>query len=86
MDAQYIKRDDSPKSLFNPLKIDFVTSMRDNNNISRNYTIPSMEIATFPKYLADRIENDLITTIKNERKMGFITAERENEIKKEVGI
>jgi len=79
-------RDDTPKSLFNPLKDNFVTEIRDDNNIPQTYTIPSMEIATFPAYLAERIEKDLITTIKNERKLTIITPDKENEIRKEIEL
>jgi hypothetical protein len=79
-------RDETPKSLFNPLSIDVITSIRDDDNKNQDYTIPSMEIKTFPAYLADRIKRDLLTTIRNSRNLGLVTEKEEKDLEKEVEV
>ena len=79
------KRDDTPKSLFNPIKDDFIAEIRDDHNIKQTYIIHSMEIETFPAWLADILTKKLITAVKNERQIGF-SPELEEEIRKEIEI
>jgi hypothetical protein len=86
MDAQDIKRDNSPKSLFNPLKTNFITSIRDDNNIPQDYIIRSMEIATFPAYLAKHIIRNLITAVQNEREILSTNLKEIEEIRKEIEV
>jgi hypothetical protein len=85
IDSKWIKKDETPQSVFNPLRVDFIDKIRDDNNVIREYKVRSMEIETFPAYLADRIRRDLITAIKNERKQ-ILNQEEENKIAKEIDI
>lgn len=86
IDAKDIIRDTTPKSVFNPLPIDFVDEIRDDDNKIQIYTVPSMEIVSFPSYLADRIINDLITAIENHRQSSYLTPEQKLKIRQEVEI
>lgn len=79
-------RNDTPKSLFNPLKIDFVTEIRDEHNVLQTYIVHSMEIETFPTWLANILEKKLITMIKNERNINPIYSSEDEKIKKEVEV
>ena len=63
MDTQWIKRDDSPTSIFNPLKTDFVASIRDDDNVPHDYIVHSMEIETYPAYIARVLIKKLITAV-----------------------
>jgi hypothetical protein len=85
-DAKYIQRDETPKSLFNPLSFTFKTKLRGEDNIEVEYEIPSLEIATFPAYLAERIQKDLITAIKNQRHLDIMTPDDENKLIAEVEV
>jgi hypothetical protein len=85
-DAKYIQRDETPKRVFNPLSEDFVDKIRDDGNVVQEYIVCSMEIVTFPTYLANRIITDLITMIKNQRQSGFLTPEQESKLRKEVEV
>jgi len=86
LDSKYITRDETPKSLFNPLSINFKTKLRGDDNVDVEYEIPSMEIATFPAYLADRIKVDLMTAITNQRGSGLLTEEEKNKLIDEVEV
>ena len=79
-------RNDTPKSLFNPLKVDFIAEIRDDNNQKQTYIIHSMEIETFPSWLADILEKKLITQVKYDRNVGLFSQEEENKIRKEVEV
>lgn len=63
------KRDETPKSLYNPLTEDFTVTYRDDNNTPIPYTIHAGEIETFPKYLADHIEKHLAQKLVFDRGM-----------------
>jgi hypothetical protein len=84
MDANQIRRDDTPKSLFNPLSKDFTTPIRDERNAVQTYTLHSMEIETYPTWLANLIEKDLITAIKNKRNVNPVSEIEHQKIVKEV--
>ncbi len=86
MDAQYITRDNTPKSVFNPLDEEFVDEIRDDDNKIKKYVVPSLEIVGFPTYLADRIINDLITAVMNARKINPQDQEKYLEIKAEIEV
>ena len=79
-------RNDTPKSLFNPLKVDFIAEIRDDNNQKQTYIIHSMEIETFPSWLADILEKKLITQVKYDRNVGLFSQEEEDKIRKEVEV
>lgn len=49
----------NPKSLFNPLKDDFTVNYATDDAAPLPYTVPSLEIATFPAYIADHIAKKL---------------------------
>lgn len=78
------KQDNTPKSLFNPLKTDFVTSIRDENNKLQDYIVHSMEIETYPAYIANIIIKKLITAVKYSR--DGVTPEDEAKIRKEIEV
>jgi len=86
VDIKYIKRDETPKSLFNPLSDTFVTKLRGDDNIEVEYSLPGMEISTFPAYLAERIKVDLMTAICNQRNSGFMTEDEKNKLIAEVEV
>jgi len=86
MDANWIKRDETPKSIFNPMKIDLVCSIRDDNNVPQDYIVHSMEIETYPAYIANIIIKKLITAIKYARNVPPHSQEEEDKIKKEVEV
>lgn len=79
-------RDIQPKSVFNPLRIDFRTTYRDDNNAPQEYIVRSMEIGTFPTYLADHIIKHLITAVQNERHILGTDLKAIEEIRKEVEV
>lgn len=79
-------RNDTPKSLFNPLKTDFICPLRDDKNIYHNYKIRSMEIESFPTWMAEVIIKHLIVAVQNERKVNPIDIEAIEEIRKEVVV
>lgn len=85
-DAQYIKKDDSPKSIFNPMKIDFIDEIRDDDNKVKKYVVPSFEIADFPTYITNRIIEDLILAVMNEREISPFDEEKMKEIRQEIEV
>jgi hypothetical protein len=80
------QRNETPKSIFNPLKTDFVTEIRDDDNQNRKYFIRSMEIDTFPAYIARHIANHLITAVQNERGINSTNEKAIEEIRKEIEV
>lgn len=68
-------RDETPKSLFNPLLEDFKVQMADDENKLHFYTLHSQEIETFPAYIANHIEKQLAEKIYLERTGGRQTKE-----------
>src|SRR3990167_2116788 len=84
MDADQIRRDETPISLFNPLNEDFTIEEKDDNNNPIKYTIPSLEIATFPAYQANIIKKHLIDALVNDRGIKYATPEQRDGIEKEV--
>ena len=79
-------RNDTPKSLFNPMKADFVALIRDDSNKQQTYIIHSLEIETFPTWLAEVLEKKLINEIKISRGTSLFSKEEEDKIKKEVEV
>lgn len=86
IDAHFLKRDDSPKAVFNPLRYDFVDEIRDDDNKQRQYTIRSMEIETFPAYLAKTIIIHLMTAVQNERGTNPLNEKAVDDIRKEIEV
>ena len=87
IDAHWIEKDETPMSVFNPLTTDFVCEVREDNNRVRQYIIRSMEIETFPTYLAKNIIKRLITAVQNKRGINVITDTDSTErIRKEIEI
>ena len=86
IDANYIQRNETKTSVFNPLKFDFVDEIRDDDNQIQKYTVPSFEIVDFPAYIAQRIIEDLIVAVMNEREISPLNEEKKLEIRKEIEI
>ena len=80
------RRDNTLKSLFNPLRTDFTVFLRDDDNKPQEYKIRSMEIETFPSYIADIIIKKLVTAIQNERNIDPIKKDEEEKIVKEIVV
>jgi len=77
-------RNDTPKSLFNPMRKDFICPLRDDNNVFHDYKIRSMEIESFPAYLADVLINHLVNEVQIERNTNPLDEKAMNEIRKEI--
>lgn len=86
VDSLDIKRDDTPKSFFNPLHHAFILTYRDEDNKEETLTIPPLKLVTYPTYLADLIIKHLVTEIINERGLGYLTDEKRKEIEKETEV
>lgn len=80
------KRNDTPRSLFNPLRTDFVAEIRDEHNVQQKYVIRSMEIETFPAWLANIIMKHLIVAVQNERHINPLDPIATEEIRKEIEV
>lgn len=48
-----------PKAIFNPSRDDFSVEYLDDENIPHTYTIKSMQLRSFPTYIADHIVKHL---------------------------
>lgn len=59
----------TPKTLFNPLKSEFIkeTKLGVEGDDPVIYTIPSLELKTFPTYLADHLAHYLAQAVVAER-------------------
>ena len=68
------------------MKADFVALIRDDSNKQQSYIIHSMEIETFPTWLANVLEKKLINEIKLSRSVSLFSQEDEDKIKKEVEV
>jgi hypothetical protein len=79
-------RDEKPTSIFNPLKTDFKCTYRDDDNKPREYIVRSMEIETFPAYIAKHIVKHLIVAVQNERSVNSLNTKAIEEIRKEIEI
>jgi hypothetical protein len=86
MDVQYIKRDDNPKSVFNPLKHDFIDTIRGDDNKEVEYIVPSMQIAKFPAWIAERIIKDLIIAVAYNRGINVFLKKEMDKIKEEIEV
>ncbi len=75
-----------PKTIQNPLSIDFTCTARDDNNSIVTITIPALDAKSYPTYLADHIGKHLVDAIINERDMGYVTPEQRAELAKEVFV
>ena len=69
----------SPTQLYNPTGEDFTFIVADEENIQHDYSMPSGEIVTFPKFIADKGAVELADKIvwKRGLKMAY-----EHELKK----
>lgn len=70
-----IKRDETPKNLYNPLLEDFTTQIADDDNNPIMYTLHAQENESFPTYIANRILKRLAEKVYLERTKGKITKE-----------
>lgn len=86
MNPENWEKDITPIHLINPLKLPVEIEEFDDQNQKVKYTIPSMEIKTFPKYQADIIKKHLIDAIINTRKLGYLTPEKRQELEEEVVV
>jgi hypothetical protein len=85
-DVKHITRDETLKTIFNPLKRDFVDRIRDDDNQEREYKIRSMETGTFPTYITNHVRKHLIDAVKNEREISGTDLKAIEEIEKEVDV
>ena len=79
-------RDETLVSIFNPLEIDFKTLIRDDNNSQDEYTVPSLQIVSFPKYKADIIINKLLRVVQDKRRISYFDLEEEKKIREEIQV
>lgn len=78
-------KNETPQSLFNPLKNDFNIEMLNDQNEVISFTIRAHESESFPTYIADHIEKHLIQQIFNEEgKWDFDQDIQKEEIRKRV--
>jgi hypothetical protein len=74
----------TPKSIFNPLPNDFSTIYKDDENVDHVYTVPSMQVTTFPTYLANHVITQLTDALINDRNLGYVTPEERRKIEEEI--
>ncbi len=86
MDPTLYKRDETPKSFFNPLSFPVNVEYRDEKNNVLIIAIPPLKISEFPTYKADILIKHLVDAIINDRELGIVTPEDRKEIEKEVFI
>ena len=86
IDAHLTKRNETPQSVFNPLHFDFKTTYRNDDNSLREYVVRSMEIETFPAYIANHVAKHLIDAVQNERHILGTDLKAIEEIRKEVVV
>lgn len=60
-------RNSKPVSLYNPLRSDFTVTYATDDGPPMPYTIPSLEIKTFPSYIADHIKKHLAQEVIGSR-------------------
>ena len=84
MDPTYQKPNVTLKSFYSPLKEDLTITYRDEQNNPVEYIIPSMEVSTYPTFLADNFIKHIIDAVINERELGYLTPEKRAELQKEV--
>jgi len=81
-----MKRNDAPKSVFNPLSRDFRAKYRNDDNTQVEYVIRSMEIETFPTYLADHMIKHLVEEVANDRDVSRLSEDKMRKIKEEIEV
>lgn len=59
--------DETPTTIYNPLKEDFDVFFAHDNEAPTKYTIHSQEAQTYPKYLADHIAKHLTHAVVMKR-------------------
>lgn len=79
-------RDETPTHLFNPLKNDLVLELFNDENIGTIYLARSLEVSTYPRYLADIVKKHLIDKIINDRGLGYVTPEQRKELLEEIEV
>lgn len=67
LDVRFMKKDESPKSLYNPTRDDFSTTMSDDTNKIHIYTVHAGELVTYPAYIANHVAKKLAHHILGER-------------------
>lgn len=61
------QRNETLVTLYNPLRNDFSVVKAADDNTSITYTIPSCDLKTFPKYIADHVAHYLAHAVVSER-------------------
>jgi len=79
-------RNETSKSVFNPLTDDFIIEFRNDKNEIEIYTVPSMNMVTHPTYLADFLIKHLVDRIIEKRDLGYVSPEARAEIQKEIEV
>lgn len=72
-DSQDIKRNDSPKTFFNPLHKKLELEYRDDNNEIENITLAPLSALTYPTFKADFLIKHIIDALIDERELGYVT-------------
>lgn len=86
MDPTTWKRDETPTHFSNPLKHTVTVELFNDENQKVAHEIPSIEIVTYPKWLADVLKKHLIDAIIDDRDMGYTTPEERAELMKEIEV
>lgn len=83
-DPEQWKRNETPKSFFNPLLKSFTFDYLDDKNQSIKLEVPSRTLLTKPTYLADFIIKKLLDEVALHRYGGkYITPEEKDKILKD---
>lgn len=78
------KRDETPKSFFNPLDKEIEIPYKNDNNDDHIYKMPPLKIATQPKFMADLLIKHIVDEVINYRDIGVVTPQIRAAITKEV--
>lgn len=79
-------RDETPVHIFNPLTIDVIVPIRDENNVQSDKIVPSLEITTYPRWLAEIVKKHVVDAVINDRELGYQTPEDLAKIQAEVEV
>lgn len=60
-------RNSNPVTVYNPLKNDFTVTYATDDGPPLPYTVPSLDTATFPSYIADHVKKHLAQAVLNAR-------------------
>lgn len=84
MDAETLKRNDTPKNFLNPLPDPIDIEYFDDDNKVIKTTIPSRQLISLPTYLADLYIRRIIDAIVIARGIKYATPEIKDELLSEI--